>query len=255
MVAKDATVGVFFESETLKALGVPSFLMLPGCLFIFTMQLLLTLGLYGVNRHSKAPELPVTSPGFWILAITYSGVFAVVYSRLTHVDYLTQYGSRDLRNVWLWSIAIGFLVYSFIAFVTARSRRLRVPSSGDSEVDTLLKMGRRGVGVHANPVKFKIKEVELTAFLIETIEDGQPKVWVAPQIRTTWSDGTAQAKFVELVNARETATAIGEVLRSAEERGLVTIGWATTGSVPNPYHLDVQSISEYQAPDQIVTTM
>jgi hypothetical protein len=254
IVTKDATVGVFFESEILKALGIPSFLLLPGCLFIFTMQLLLTLGLYGVNRHSKPPELPVTSPGFWILAITYSGLFAAIYTWTTGTDYLTQYGSRDLRNVWLWSIVLGFLVYSFIALVTARSRRLRVPSTGDGQIETLLKMGRRGIAIHANPVKFKIKEVEQTAFLIESIEDGQPKVWVAPQISTTWSDDTALAKFVDLVNARATATVIGEALKDGWTRRVVTIAWARTGSVPNPYHLDVQSISEYQAPDLIVTT-
>ncbi|MSV35695.1 MAG: hypothetical protein EXQ47_08875 [Bryobacterales bacterium] len=50
VVNQDATVGVFFESEILKALGVPSFLLLPGCLFIFTMQLLLAFGLFGLVR-------------------------------------------------------------------------------------------------------------------------------------------------------------------------------------------------------------
>jgi len=255
MVPKDATVGVFFESEVLKALGVPSFLLLPGCLFIFTMQLLLTLGLYGMNRHSKPPELPVTSPGFWIIAITYSGVFAVIYTWATHVDYLTHYGSRDLLNVWLLSITIGFVVYSLISFGTARSRRLRVPSSRDDQIDTLLKMGRRGVGIHANRVKFKIKEVELTAFLIETIEDGQPKVWVAPPILATWSDAGAQATFVKLVDERATATVIGEALQAGKAGGVVTTEWVRTASVQNPYHLDVSSISEYQAADQIVKTV
>jgi len=255
IVPNQATVGVFFESEILKALGVPSFLLLPGCLFIFTMQLLLTLGLFGADRHSKPPELPVTSPGFWISAITYSGVSAMIYTSATGIDYLTQSGTRDLRNVWLWSIAIGFLVYSLIAFVTARKRRLRVPSSSDTQIDTLLKMGRRNFGIVANPVRFKIKEVDLTAFLIETIEDGQPKVWVAPSIRTIWSDAESQAAFVKLLDARATATAIAQALAAAKTSNAVTINWVTTASVPNPYHLDVQSISEYQAPDQMVTTV
>jgi hypothetical protein len=254
MVPKDVTVGVFFESEVLKALGVPSFLLLPGCLFIFTMQLLLTLGLYGMNRHSKPPELPVTSPGFWIIAVTYSGVFAVIYTWATHVDYLTHYGSRDLLNVWLLSIVVGFLLYSLISFVTARSRRLRVPNTLDSQIDTLLKMGRRDVGIHANRVKFKLKEVELSAFLIETIEDGQPKVWVAPPILATWNAGT-QAAFVKLVDGRASATAIGEALKDGKARNVVTTEWDKTGSVQNPYHLDVSSITEYQAADQIVKTV
>jgi hypothetical protein len=218
------------------------------------MQLLLTLGLYGMNRHSKPPELPVTSPGFWIIAVTYSGVFAVIYTWATHVDYLTHYGSRDLLNVWLLSIVVGFLLYSLISFVTARSRRLRVPNTLDSQIDTLLKMGRRDVGIHANRVKFKLKEVELSAFLIETIEDGQPKVWVAPPILATWNAGT-QAAFVKLVDGRASATAIGEALKDGKARNVVTTEWDKTGSVQNPYHLDVSSITEYQAADQIVKTV
>ena len=39
-VDKEVSVGVFFESDLLKVLGVPSFLILPGALVLFTMQLL-----------------------------------------------------------------------------------------------------------------------------------------------------------------------------------------------------------------------
>jgi hypothetical protein len=71
-LTKSVTVGVFFESELLKALSIPSFLVLPGCLTIFTMQLMLSCGVLGLRNESKLPELTVVSPGFWIVAITFS---------------------------------------------------------------------------------------------------------------------------------------------------------------------------------------
>jgi copper(I)-binding protein len=257
LVSKDVDVGVFFESEILKALGVPSFLLLPGCLFLFTMQLLLALGLWGLDRHSKPPDLPVTSPGFWIVAITFSSVFAWIYTRWTGNDYLTRYGARDLRNVWIWSIVIGFLFYSAIALVTSWQRWQRVPSTKDDEIGTLLKMGRRGAEVYAKQVRFKLQEVTLRAFLIEPIEDGQPKVWVAPAIQTTWGESkealAAQERVTRMIDERRTALEIGEALRAAKEQQHVTVNWETTGSVPNPYHLNVQDITAYDPRDQIVT--
>jgi len=257
LVSKEVTVGVFFESEILKALGVPSFLLLPGCLFLFTMQLLLTLGLWGLDRHSKPPDLPVTSPGFWIVAITFSSVFAWAYTRLTGIDYLTRYGARDLRNVWILSIFIGFLVYSAIALMTSWRRWQRVPSTRDDEIRTLLKMGRRGAEVYAKQVKFKLQDATLTAFLIEPIEDGQPKVWVAPAILTNWGDDQkaldAKQAVVKLINNRKTAFDIGAAIREAKTRQDVTaVNWETKGSVPNPYHLNVQDITAYEARDQMV---
>ena len=57
MVNKEVNVGVFFESDLLKALGVPSFLLLPGCLFLFTMQLLLAAGLFGFGQEARVLDL------------------------------------------------------------------------------------------------------------------------------------------------------------------------------------------------------
>ncbi len=256
MVSKEVDVGIFFESEILKALGVPSFLVLPGCLFVFTMQLLLTLGLFGVNRYSKVPDVPVTSPGFWIIAIMYSGLFAWIYTAVTGTDYLVRYGGRDLRNVWLWSIFLGFVVYTIIAVVTFWRREQRVPKTSDDPVDTLLKMGRRGMGTLASPVTFTMNDTQLKAFLIERIEDGQSKVWIAPPIVAEWKDGkealAEQARVEQLVNERRAAQEIGEALRDAKARQYTTVRWATAGSVPNPYHLDVQNITQYAAPDQML---
>jgi hypothetical protein len=263
MVNKEVNVGIFFESDLLKALGVPSFLLVPGCLFLFTMQLLLAAGLFGVDRYSKLPSLPVSSPGFWIIAVTYSGVFAWAYTSLTGSDYLIRYGSRDLRNVWLWSIVIGCAVYSGFALVTLWQRRHYVPDTADDEIETLVKMDRRNAGILARKVKFKLSGEELSAFLIEPLEDGQASVWAAPLIQVKWgdsdrlgdrkSDSLAQKQKVRnLIDTNAAAIDIGDALREARVKEYATVKWVTQGFVKGPYHIDVQKITTYEVADQMV---
>jgi hypothetical protein len=259
MVDKEANVGVFFESELLKALGVPSFLLLPGCLFLFTMQLLLTLGVFGVNRYSKVPDVPVTAPGFWIIAVTFSGLFAWVYSMATGTDYLVRYGVRDLQNVWLWSIVLGAAIYTLIALVTLRWRKQRVPNTSDGQLTTLEKMGRRGLGIQTVRVNFRMDNVDLTASLIERIEDGQTLVWVAPLIVTVWDDTnearTLQADMTKQIDSRASPSDIATTIKTAQQYKppyITEIRWETQNSIPNPYHLRVESITQYLASDTIV---
>jgi hypothetical protein len=253
---KEVGVGVVFESDMLKALGVPSFLLLPGCLFLFTMQLLLTLGVLGLDRHSKVPDIPVTSPGFWVVAITFSGVFAWAYRLATRTDYLSRYGVSDLLHVWLSSILAGVLAYLVVGVATMRRRGQRVPDASDGEIPTLEKMARRGLGVQANTVKFKMNDVDLAAYLIERIEDGQTLVWVAPGIVTTWADNddarALQQRLTELLDQRGELRKIADVIREARDKGYAAVDWDGRGSVPNPYHLKVEAITGYGAPDAIV---
>jgi hypothetical protein len=140
VLSKSATLGVFFESELLKALSVPSFLVLPGCLMVFAFLFLLSFNLLSLRDHSKLPDMAVTSPGFWILAVSFSGLFAYFYHWVTGINYLLSYGVDDLRNVWVSSIPIGFVVYLAVALFTLRWRRAHVPSSSDKPGEILKKL-------------------------------------------------------------------------------------------------------------------
>jgi hypothetical protein len=255
-VDKEVSVGVFFESELLKAVGVPSFLLLPGCLFLFTMQLLLTLGVLGVNRHSKVPDLPVSSPGFWVIAVTLSGVFAWIYRLTTHTDYLVRYGARDLLNVWLLSVGTGALAYVVIGLSTLRRRRQRVPDAADPPIVTLEKMARRGLDVLRSKVRFKMNNMDLAAFMIEHVEDGQAMVWVAPGIVTTFSDNdrarALQQQLTQLLDRRSALSEIVETIRTAHDGKYATVDWDRGNSVPNPYHLKVEAIMQSDASEVIV---
>jgi hypothetical protein len=257
VISKTATAGVFFESELLKVLGIPSFLVLPGSLVLFTIQLMLMLGIFGLKNDSKLPQLTVTSPGFWILAISLSGIFAFAYIAITNTNYLLRYGAEDLRNVWLWSIVIGIAAYCVYALATLRWRRKHVFSAKDGPIEALQKMDSNKIKIVTPVVKFKIGNGEFTGHVIEKIEDGMASLWVAPKISVIWADTQAgrdtQAIFEDAINRKLSPNEIAEILKTAtESEEARSVEWSTSKtSVPYLYHMKTDTISGYSAPEQI----
>lgn len=258
LISKSATAGVFFESELLKLLGVPSFLVLPGCLALFTMQLLLTMGIGGLKNDSKLwfSQLTVSSPGFWIIAITFSAIFAWVYTFIPpHNNYLLRYGLNDLRTVWVWSIALGALFYFLYSWRRQKWLRERVPTQEDKPIPLLRKMGGNNVSVLAPRVKYKLG-TELLGYVVEQLEDEMQKVWVVPLILIVWSQDEklaeqligAKKRLEKLQNKRPPAAAdeFAREFDEAEKQKLAGINWSTDPtSVPHPYHLKLEAVTGY----------
>jgi hypothetical protein len=255
VVSKQANAGVFFESEVLKALGVPSLLVLPGCLVLFTMQLLLTLGVLGLKNDSKLPQLTVSSPGFWIIAISLSGVFAVLYTFTTGHNYIIRYGPEDLRNVWLASIVVGLVIYLLIAGLTSKHRREYIPTANDSPTTILKKLSKNRLSILRPKVQFKLNGVDLDGYVIEQLDDEQTKVWVIPPIGAEW-DSTqdalnAQQKFQKGVDGRSDPETLARQLEDAMQKNQVSVRWGAQKAIPNPFHLKVEAITSYGQPDVV----
>ena len=253
VLTKPVTVGVFFESDMLKALSIPSFLMLPGCLVIFTMQLMLSLGIMGLKNLSNLPSLSVTSPGFWIPSITLSWIFVLVYYWITGVNCLLSYGIDDMRNIWVASILLGVAAFLIIGAGHQEWRKEHVPTSMDTAFEILSKMGKNGLTVDRPRVKFKIDNVEVTAFAIEKIREDQTIVWVAAPIEINWQ-ATPEAQefkrqFDAIINGDRKASGLVEILRAAGDGA--PLSFTTNGSVPNPYHLKLDAITQY-APNSLI---
>jgi len=247
VLTKPVTVGVFFESDLLKLLSIPSFLVLPGCLVIFTMQLMLSLGIMGLKNQSNLPDLSVTTPGFWIPSITLSWIFVWVYYKLTGVDCLLSYGVDDMRNIWVASILLGALIFLGIGWGNREWRKEHVPTAMDTPLETLSKMAKRGLTVERPTVKFKMDNVEVTAFVIEKIREDQTIVWVAAHIAIDWQQ-TAEAleskrQFDLIINGNRDAAALVAILHAAGDKATLT--FESNGSVPNPYHLKLDAITRY----------
>jgi hypothetical protein len=269
LVSKQVTLGVFFESDLLKALGIPSFLVLPGCLVIFTMQLLLALNVLGAKNESKLPDLSVATPGFWILSITYSVFYAWIYSHYKD-DYLIRYGPEDLILVWFSSVVIGAALYVLIAGIAKKTRGQKVPAPTDDQIAILKKMARNKLGVVVPQAQFTLNNAQWRGFVVEPIEDGKTLLWVAPGIVATW--GTTQAaRDAQTAYNRDLTLAmdpdaaeerhvianrIAERLDTARRQHQVTVRWDTHGAVPtagSPMHIKPETITLYQPPGRIIT--
>jgi hypothetical protein len=258
IVTKPVTTGVFFESDVLKVLGLPSFLLLPGALFLFTMQLLRSIGTLGLRNDSRLPQLSVTDPGFWVVAITYSGLFAWVYQLGTHTNYLARYGLRELRNVWLWSIGLGTVTYFLGGALYIRTRSARVPTTRDDPIEILRKMSKQGLqSVIVSPATFSLNSTKYRGFPVERIEEDQSLLWVAPQIVARWSDTddarTAARCFEEQQNSRARPEQLATTLEGARKQGLVEVGWTGAQTLPNPYHIRTDTISSFEEKVSMVT--
>lgn len=253
-LTKPVTVGVFFESELLKALSIPSFLLLPGCLVIFTMQLMLSLGIMGLKNQSNLPDITVASPGFWILSISVSWIFVLAYYGITGVNCLLGYGLGDMEIIWVASIALGAVTFLAIAWRYRDWRRDHVFTSTDTPLQVLDKLGKNGLGPLLPRTKFRINNLEFSGFVIEKIDEDQAIAWVAPRISVRWGDSSAaqalQKRFNAIMNGSRDPKALADLFDSAGNEAVLT--FETNGVVPNPYHLKLEAITEYMSSDLIV---
>lgn len=267
VVSKPGTFGIFFESELLKALGIPSFLLLPGCLMIFTAQLLLAFNVWGVKNESSLPDLGITNPGFWVIAITLSGLFALIYIWRTGTNYLVRYGPQDLIAVWGWSVLTGAVLYLILGWWRWRFRRRRVPEENDQPLDILRKMARNGIGVNVPEVRFSMGNNQWRGFVIENLSESKTKLWVTPPMLMVWDDqADAQTQLqvntdLNLAGQPNPAEAPATILeRIARQLGAnaaqVKVRWDMRGaapSIPYPYHVKADSITQYLNPGRILT--
>ena len=253
-LTKPVTVGIFFESELLKALSIPSFLVLPGCLVIFTMQLMLNLGVMGLKNQSNLPNFTVASPSFWILSISVSWLFVLAYYGITGVNCLLSYGLGDMEIIWVASIALGAVTFLAIAWSYRDWRREHVFTSSDEPIQVLEKLGKNRLGPGLHRVKFKINNLELSGFVLEKINEDQTVVWVAPRILVRWEVSSAaqtlQASFSAIMNGSRDPKKLADLFDADGNKEILSFD--TKGVVPNPYHLKLDAVTEYMPPDLIV---
>lgn len=149
------TADVFAESELLKALGVPIFLLLPGMVISVVAWFLITrasLWRRAATRAQVKEVPPLLTTG--VVGVALSLLMAYAYPRLTKMwpgsqrDYLAGYGFSDFYYVFGYSfaVAIALWVVSMLVFLLNLLRRwLFVPMPGDTAPALLRKLGLRHV--------------------------------------------------------------------------------------------------------------
>ncbi|MCA1601503.1 MAG: hypothetical protein LC776_07640 [Acidobacteria bacterium] len=175
--------GVLGSSAMLTAVGVPSFLLLPGFLLILVFGMLWNLG-----EKRKDIPLDLKSPQFWAGAILLSLTTAVLYPLITGRDYLKGYSFKDVYYLWFGSAAVAALVWAGTVLVLwwneksrAKKVRGRTFTATDEPMEVLRKLARNGLGFELEQVDVSIGGKDVRAALLSKGEPGQPS-WVAPFI-------------------------------------------------------------------------
>lgn len=229
----EVEVGVLGESDVLLALAVPSFLLLPGFL------VLVVFGLFWEWLGGKAGIwADPKSPRFWVAAITLSVGMAALYPLVGH-DYLQGYGARDVAKIWMASLLLGAAGAAAATLaVRAWERRqaaeaaLRTPREGDSPLETLRKLHRRGVsGIQLMRVDRRPGEAGAppvpAGFRIAEAEGGEG-TWVAPAVTYRWAEEAGGAERTELEQALvegDLARIAAILARLVDQRSMEAVFW------------------------------
>jgi len=184
VVTQVVEVGVLAESAILKLLGVPSFLLLPGCLLLLTVGLVWTHGPSWFRLGGQADWLKPDNAYFWLVSITVSGVMAVGFRMAFGWWYFVSYGLTDLVLVWLASIFLGAVLYTGL-FLAAQLlprwlERQRTPTENDDAAAVLRRLWWLRAGLVLERYTVKGNESGESVFVIKRQDD--KTAWVSPKI-------------------------------------------------------------------------
>jgi hypothetical protein len=200
----ETDVGVLGESEILTALGVPTFLVLPGFLMVVTFGLLWKLSPSPSGQARKEFPLAAKSAELWLVAVSLSMLAAAVYPQITEHfggrrSYLEGYDLVDVIRVWTGSIlvaVVAFLLQDAVVSRIAAQRRKRIFSPGDLPLAVLRKLKLQNATVYRQRVDVKLDGQIRRAYLLQ--RDGD-RIWIAPGIRLVGLDqaDAASKKSIE----------------------------------------------------------
>jgi hypothetical protein len=236
-------VGVYGESDLLKAVGVPSFLLLPGVLLLATFYALWTR-----IAPKKSLGSPLSLVETALISVSLSLLAVPAYQLKTGRNLMRGYGVQDVINVWFGSIFVAFLVWVFIAggmALWARHKKKRdddlamerTPAKEDSPVQMLKRMQLHSSVMPPVQVTATLANVQARAFQLLAPSDDNAKYWVGPPILMTsenqidgkWSrDGViAELKKNEV---RSSAERLSKLLSDAQEAGW-KVRWGQSGMI------------------------
>jgi hypothetical protein len=259
-VTQSIDVGVFGETAVLAAIGIPTFLFLPGFLALMTFA-----GLWKLSVKSEDAKFPLkaSTAEFYVVAITISILAFWLYPILTQLwttvrrDFTESYGLIDVVWVWLGSITLGafafflFVVLKWAARVVQRMWQARVTfAPGDKPVEFLEKLARRKLGLTFDRFSLTEGDKTIQGFIIEADTDPK-KNWVAPEMVMDWtgSDMEAEKSAVKAIE-KDDAKAAARILKTAQANRNVSLMWSASGTLNAPQLL--QNVSKSGARGRIV---
>jgi hypothetical protein len=238
-------VGVLGESTVLKALGVPSFLLLPGSLMLLTVGLLRKYGPRPPSGQAPTEMMEPTSPYFWLVSITLSGLMAVLYRAISGSWYFVRYGLADVVLVWLFSIALGALWFGAWYWLEGR----KTPTVDDDPLQVLRKLWWQRMGLTLDRYSIKSDGSGQSVFAIRKHPEEDKKIWVSPAIKIDLS--RVESKHVENIRKQSKAGGNPHKLAWALRKVPQSAAWSTN-PISSPKLLQLDEL-EAADRDTIVT--
>ena len=244
-----AQIGIPAESEVLTLLGLPSLLLVPGVLILAVATLLWRIPRPRPAGTSSNPPVEEKSIQFWVIAITFSILMAIVYPRLGGNDYLESYSLEDVVRVWFWSLVAGGVLY-LVALVVAHvyaiavawSVTRRTPSADDQPVDLLRKLARQKLGLTRERYAFGSGTgTPIHDGYFVGSGAGEPTPWFSPPIvitlRPNAPDGDQLTRRLRL---EESPSKLAELLELSDE--YLDVAYEPNGGPTTPYTHDKASL-------------
>jgi hypothetical protein len=250
------TVGVLGESEILTAIGVPSFLLLPGFLIVVAFRMLWT---------RVSPQQPMDidpkSAEFWLIAILLSLGATFVYPLLTRWlgsprNYIEGYGLRDIVNVWFGSVGVGFVFWAFwvgTSELKTRVRAQKIPSPDDGPLEILRKLARNRRGIGLEQVDITLASQSQRAFVILPAKTGQTAMWVAPSMTITWAhDPGPENPLDKWIEDRTAANIMADFIERQIGKAIEGISWDQIGSLRGPMQVEESQVKKLPGVRRII---
>jgi hypothetical protein len=251
VLSQTVDVGVVAESAILKALSVPSFLLLPGCLVMLTLGFF---SKYGWSWSKPAKSSAIAEPTdayFWLAGITISGVMALLYRWIFDRWYFVSYGVQDIALVWVYSVLLGLILYAIFfgwpRFVEYQS----TPTAEDDPVKVLKRLAWQG---RKNTVERKTMGADpnkKTVFVISKVSEDGKSVWVSAGINiyVTKAKGDLQEKIRKELESGSVGKLAG-LLKVPNQNAAGTTDknkndlavW-DPASIPNPCFIEVTNLA------------
>jgi hypothetical protein len=253
VISQTVDVGVVGESAILKALSVPSFLLLPGCLVMLTLGFFYKYA-WSWSKPAKTTPIPeATDAHFWLASITISGVMALLYRWIFDRWYFIRYGIQDIALIWIYSVALGLVLYAAIFGWPRFLEYKSTPTADDDPVKVLQRLhwqGRNNTIVRKTVGEDAEKK---TVCIISKPSDDGKKVWVTPGIcvYVTRARADLQTKIQNELSADGRPGELARLLKMANQKADGTVDKSKpevaiwdSGSISNPRLEDLDKLTE-----------
>jgi hypothetical protein len=203
IVSKSIAVGVFAEqSDLMKLLGMPSFLVLPGFLGVMAFA-------FCWKRFSPKTDLNLgpAAVEFWILVVTVSIPLIFLYRQVSiwigfPRQFPNAYSLADILILWVVSLGLGILAWRG-ALLWRQIYRSETPLPEDPPLKVLLKLRVQRSGLYLPQVQFEGE----TFLRFPPVKDPAGKVWLLPFIQYELTPAAAgsglRQRLDEILNREE----------------------------------------------------